>query len=115
MVELCLRIPSYVHFHRGVERGLARRAFSREVPVAILRRRWKDRAPGVFDRILATHRAFVREFLLEGVLVSEGLLSKPALDAALGTDPGPRAAHSAVTAIEILTHLDTEAWLQHWR
>lgn len=115
MVELCLRIPTYVHFHRGVERGLARRAFSREVPAAILRRRWKDRAPGVVDRILATHRAFVREFLLEGVLVSEGLLSKPALEAALGIDPGPRAAHSAVTAVEILTHLDTEAWLRHWR
>lgn len=111
MVELCLRIPIYIHFDQGIERGLARRAFVQEVPAAILQRRWKDRAPGVAERILATHRNFAREFLLDGILVSEGLLSKRAVAAAFGT----QAARSQVTAIEILTHLDTEAWLRHWR
>ncbi len=110
MVELCLRIPTYIHFDQGIERGLARRAFVREVPAAILQRRWKDRAPGVAERILATHWNFAREFLLDGALVREGLLSRHAVAIAFDT----QAVRSQVTAIEILMHLDTEAWLRHW-
>ncbi len=109
VVEACLRIPSHVHFQAGVERGLARAAFAREVPADIRRRCWKDRAPGFFDQLLALHRSFIREFLLDGLLVRDHWLSRPALESALSASN----AGSRTSALEIFNHLDTEAWLRN--
>ncbi len=110
IIETCLRIPSYVHFKDGIERGLARAAFADELPLSIRRRCWKDRAPGFIERIIGRHQSFVREFLLEGILVRDHWLSKPAVEAALAD----RAGGSQVSALEIMNHVDTEAWVRHW-
>jgi asparagine synthase (glutamine-hydrolysing) len=108
-IELFLRIPIHVHA-AGRDRGLARRAFAREVPDAILRREWKDRAPGFHSEVLQRNLAFIRELFLDGVLVSEGLLDRAALEAALV--PGP--SKTAVLPVEIYRHLDVEIWARHW-
>lgn len=110
VVELCLRIPSYIHFDRGRERGLARAAFAHDLPPAVSARCWKDRAPGFLEALFMHHRAFVREFLLEGLLVRDGLLARKALEQALS---GNTPAH-AVDPVEILHHLSTESWMRHW-
>ena len=52
-MELFLRIPLDVHFQDGRERGLARQAFAQDVPAEIIRRSWKDRAPGIVDRLVS--------------------------------------------------------------
>jgi asparagine synthase (glutamine-hydrolysing) len=109
--ELFLRIPLYVHFHGGRERGLARQAFAQEVPEEILRRTWKDRAPGFLDRLVQRHRKFLRELLLDGVLVKERLLNRDALEDALSD----RISNSPVYPGELLRHLDVEIWARHWR
>ena len=49
VIEVLLRIPIHTHFHRGRDRGLARMAFVGEAPEPILRRLWKDRAPGFHE------------------------------------------------------------------
>lgn len=110
VIETCLRIPSYVHFRNGIERGLARDAFAAELPISIRRRCWKDRAPEFVERVIARHRAFAREFLLEGILVRDRWLSKTAVEAALADCGGD----TRVSALEIMHHLDTEAWVRHW-
>lgn len=110
VTELLLRIPIYTHFHDGRDRGLARRAFAQDVPEPILRRLWKDRAPGFHDELLERHRSFLQETLLEGALVKSGLLDRALLTEALSASPSK----SQVYPGEIFRHLDTELWARHW-
>jgi asparagine synthase (glutamine-hydrolysing) len=110
VMELLLRIPIYTHFHDGRDRGLARKAFAPDVPEPILRRLWKDRAPGFHDELLERHRAFLQETLLEGALVKSGLLDRALLEEALSAGPSK----SQVYPGEIFRHLDTEMWARHW-
>lgn len=109
-VELFLRIPIHVHAEGGRDRGLARRAFAREVPEPILQRLWKDRAPGFHSELLLRNLDLVRELFLDGVLVREGLLDRAAVEAALA--PGP--SKTEVLPVEIYRHLDVEIWTRHW-
>jgi asparagine synthase (glutamine-hydrolysing) len=110
VIEVALRIPADVLFAGGQDRGLARRAFRGDVPQPILDRVWKDRAGGFHDEIIERNRDWLREIFLDGVLVSEGLLDRSALERALA--PGP--AKSDVFPGELLRHLDTEIWARHW-
>lgn len=110
VIELCLRIPLYVHFEGGRDRGLARRAFSQEVPRPILRRMRKERTPGLYDELVRRNRDFLKELLMDGVLMSEGLLSRTAVEAALSGVPSSTVA----SAEEIFRHLDTEMWARRW-
>jgi asparagine synthase (glutamine-hydrolysing) len=109
-VELLLRIPIHLHAEGGRDRGLARRAFEREVPEPILRRLWKDRAPGFHSEVLVRNLDFIRELFLDGVLVREGLLDRAAVERALA--PGP--AKTDVLPVEIYRHLDVEIWARYW-
>jgi len=109
-MELFLRIPLDVHFRDGRERGLARSAFAEDVPPEILRRIWKDRAPGFLDDLVQRHRKFLRELLLDGVLVTERLLNRAVVEDALSD----RISTSLVYPGELLRHLDVELWARHW-
>jgi asparagine synthase (glutamine-hydrolysing) len=110
-IELFLRIPIYRHAAGGRDRGLARQAFEHEVPQPILRRLWKDRAPGFHSELLHRNLDLVRELFLDGVLVREGLLDRTAVEAALA--PGP--SKSDVLPVEIYRHLDVEIWARQWK
>lgn len=110
VIETLLRIPVYTHFAGGRDRGLARQAFEREVPRAILQRLWKDRAPGFYDELVQRNRELLRQIFLEGVLVAEGLLDRAAIEAALSTGPSK----SAVLPGELFKHLDVEIWARQW-
>jgi asparagine synthase (glutamine-hydrolysing) len=110
VLELLLRIPIYIHFEDGRDRGLARRSFARDVPAPILRRLWKDRAPGFHAALVAHHREFLRHTLLDGLLVRDRLLDRAALESALSTVPGK----SQALPGEILRHLDAELWMRRW-
>ncbi|MDY6946006.1 MAG: asparagine synthase C-terminal domain-containing protein, partial [Pseudomonadota bacterium] len=110
VIELLLRIPIYTHFHRGRDRGLAREAFAAEVPEPILKRLWKDRAPGFHDQLLERQRRFLQETLLEGTLVRHGLLNRPLLEEVLSAGPSKNTVYPG----EIFRHLDTELWARHW-
>lgn len=110
VMEMLLRIPIYTHLNGGRDRALARQAFVEEVPEPILRRLWKDRAPGFHDQLLERHRAFLRETLLEGVLARNGLLDRAMLEQALSAGP----TKSTVYPGELFRHLDSELWARHW-
>lgn len=109
-MELFLRIPIHVHAEGGRDRGLARRAFVREVPEPILQRQWKDRAPGFHSELLLRNLDLVRELFLDGVLVREGLLDRAAVEAALAAGPS----RTEVLPVEIYRHLEVEIWARNW-
>ena len=110
MIEVALRIPADVLFAGGQDRGLARRAFRGDVPQPILSRIWKDRAGNFHDEIIQRNRDWLREIFLDGVLVSEGLLDRGALERVLA----PGLVKSDVFPGELLRHLDTEIWARQW-
>lgn len=110
LFELCLRIPTYVLVSGGWDRALARRAFTRETPSQILTRRTKGGMEEHVQEMLARNIDFVRDLLLGGLLVREGLAEQQKLEEILSERP------SAVSArmTEIFTHLGTEVWLRSW-
>jgi asparagine synthase (glutamine-hydrolysing) len=109
LVELCLRIPTYVLIRSGRDRALARRAFADDLPPEIVRRYAKGRADRNSRNILDANLEFVRELLLDGVLVKKGFLNRANLELYLTRDRSP----ADFQYNEILQeHVCTEAWLR---
>lgn len=110
LVELCLRIPTYLLTLGGRGRGLARHAFAGDLPPEITRRRSKGGMEELIDTILQHNIAFARQALLDGELVRQGLLDRGRVERALAGASGA----SAVRAGEIHMFIGVEAWLRRW-
>ena len=111
LVELCLRIPTYVLIKSGRDRALARRAFADDLPAEIVRRYAKGRADHHSRNILDGNLDFVRELLLDGLLVQKGFLDRANLEMYLTRNRSP----ADFQYNEILQeHMCTEAWLRSW-
>jgi asparagine synthase (glutamine-hydrolysing) len=111
LMELCLRIPVYLHTAAGWDRALERRAFNDVLPPNIILRRRKGAIGAEMSAILQANLPFVRELMLDGQLVKERLLDRRKVEQALA------GAHVRLSpaAGEILgDHLSVEAWLQRW-
>ena len=109
VVEIAARIPVDIHFDGGRIRGLARRAFSQEVPEPILRRQWKDLPVFQAGEVIQCNLSFIREALLDGALTRERILDRAAVESALCGAP----TRSRALSSEILRHLDLELWIRH--
>lgn len=83
VLEACLRTPSYMFVAGGVARGLQRSVFADVLPPEILDRRTKGATTSHSIRTLSWNLPYLRERLLEGELVREGLLDRAALEAHL--------------------------------
>jgi asparagine synthase (glutamine-hydrolysing) len=110
VVEACLRIPVYVHFHQGHDRGLARLAFAEELDPAIRQRRWKDRAPGSVEAITFRNKKFLRDVLLGGVLAQQGLINPTSIEHVLAGGASQR----EFSVIQLYSYLDLELWARHF-
>jgi asparagine synthase (glutamine-hydrolysing) len=111
LVELCLRIPTYVLIRNGMDRATARRAFAPDLPPEIVKRRNKGRIDQHVRNLLDANLDFVRDLILNGRLVKEGLLNRRNLELYLTRDRSPADFQYA----EILQeHLCIEAWLSRW-
>jgi len=110
LLELALRIPTYVLTSQGWDRALARRAFAADLPQEIVARRTKGVLDYYAKRILRRNLGFARELLLDGMLVKRGLLDRKALEEVLSGRP--TAIESPV--VELFDYVSTEAWLRHW-
>ena len=111
LMELCLRIPVYLHTAAGWDRALERRAFSDTLPPGIVLRRRKGAINAEMSAILQANLPFVRELMLDGLLVRQGLLDRRKVELALAAGN----VRLSPAAGEILgDHLSVEAWLQRW-
>lgn len=110
LVELCLRIPTWMWCAGGNNRAVARRAFGRDLPEAILTRRSKG-TPGSFViELFEANRHAILKMLSEGVLANQALIDLDKLEAAI-TSPKPP---PAADIFRIMMLVDVEAWARSW-
>jgi len=111
LIELCLRIPSYVWISGGRDRSIVRQAFASDLPQSIVRRTQKGAIDRHNRKLMDANERFIREMLLEGVLVNRGLLDKARLETFLSRAASP----VGFEYNEVLRqHLCTEMWLRRW-
>ncbi|HUA23022.1 MAG TPA: asparagine synthase-related protein [Steroidobacteraceae bacterium] len=110
LTELCLRIPTYVLTHGGWDRAVARRAFYHDLPPEIRNRRNKGGIEEHLRLTLEHNRGFLRELLLDGALVREGIVDRARVAEVLSGRATPIASGSG----ELLEYAGTEAWLRRW-
>jgi asparagine synthase (glutamine-hydrolysing) len=109
LVELCIRTPSYLLIASGRDRAIARKAFASDLPETMVKRTAKGRIDQYLRNILDANLKFVREFLLDGILVSKGFLNRENLETYLTRERSP----ADFQYSEILQeHLCIEAWLR---
>lgn len=87
LVELCLRLPTYLLTRGGRGRALARRAFASELPPKISNRRSKGGTEEFLKAVLDGNRDYVRGLLLEGELNRRGFIDRANLEAVLSGNP----------------------------
>jgi asparagine synthase (glutamine-hydrolysing) len=110
LIELCIRIPSYIHTFSGWDRAAARYGFASYLPDVVLTRRSKGGFEDLATDVLLRQLPFVREFLNDGPLVREGILDKKSTEKATSTEP----TDSHTNNIEIYDALFVAAWLQNF-
>ncbi len=106
VVEACLAVPSWQWFSGGQNRVVAREAFRGRLPDAIVDRRSKATPDSFVTRLFEHNRAALRELLLDGLLVANGVVERSALEQVLD-DPGPARDHRHRRLMRIA---DAEAW-----
>lgn len=111
LVEVCLRIPAYLLMHSGWDRTMAREAFANELPEAVRNRVTKGAMTLWVREMIANNAHFIRELLMNGILVREGIIDRARLDAAL---PG-KATRSELPIGCLLDCVAAEAWCSAWR
>jgi asparagine synthase (glutamine-hydrolysing) len=111
ILELCLRIPTWLHAAHGKDRVIARAAFAPDLPAEVVLRTWKGAADRHLRDMLVNNITKVREILLEGELIKKGILDRGRMTTALSSAPTRDGSHVA----EVFTYLSTEVWLQQSR
>jgi asparagine synthase (glutamine-hydrolysing) len=110
-IELCLRLPLHVLTLGGWDRAIARRAFYDELPREIVNRKDKGGTEEHLRGILRNNIAFVRELLLDGALVREGIVDRSKLSIALSG----RASRIQASSSELFDFIAAEVWLRRWQ
>jgi asparagine synthase (glutamine-hydrolysing) len=111
LLELAMRIPTWLLTIGGWDRAMARRAFQHEVPRPIITRRTKGGQEEHAKAILMRDIGFARELLLDGQLVRERILDRTRVAEVLSGRPSRAVAGNA----ELYGCLSAEAWLRQWQ
>lgn len=111
LLELCLRIPTWLWVRGGRDRAVARDAFQDLLPQSVLSRRSKGSLEGLLHRAFARLAADMRDLLMSGELRRSDILDARALDgtfrkADLGCDD---------LLLRITELVALEQWLQSLR
>lgn len=111
VIEAACRIPTHLLNHGGRSRGLARYAFQDLLPSEIVYRQSKGGVVDFAEKVFVQNYKFLREFFLDGVLVSEGLIARSTVEQAFSS----RLGQGSVVRNLLLSALSAEAWARHWR
>lgn len=110
LLELAMRIPTWLLTRGGWDRAMARRAFQHDMPRQIVIRRTKGGREEHSKTLLLRNIEFARTLLLDGSLVRERLLEKSQVAEVLA--PGPKRFRSG--NVELYGCLSAEAWARQW-
>jgi asparagine synthase (glutamine-hydrolysing) len=110
LVETCLAVPSWRWFSGSSNRGLARRAFSGDLPEAIAWRRSKGTPDSFVAEIYERHREVFRDHLLGGVLAGAHLIDAVAVEQAFSR-AGVLAPKEYLRLIRLA---EVELWARGW-
>lgn len=110
LLELCLRIPTYVLTRGGIDRALERRAFCLDIPSEIVERQTKADITNYYSRILVRDLPFVRQVLLEGELARNGVVDRAQVEKQLSAERLVRGERIA----DVVACVGVEAWAQAW-
>jgi asparagine synthase (glutamine-hydrolysing) len=111
VIEVCLRIPTYLQMVGRRDRALTRFAFAADVPTAIVQRRDKGGAEALAAAILARNLSYVREMILGGIILQQGIFDRARVEAALAEAPSA----DAVASVPVFDLLGAEIWARAWR
>jgi asparagine synthase (glutamine-hydrolysing) len=111
LLELCLRIPSWLWMRGGRDRAVARDAFKDHVPAPILNRRSKGSLLGLFYRSFGLLQREMVDLLLTGELNANGIIDAQALQAAIRAGRVVR----DDLQLRISEMVALELWLQSWK
>lgn len=110
LMELCLRIPSYIHCANAQPRGLARIAYKDILPDRIRLRMTKGGTSRYFIDYIATNRDRIVDALVDGELENAGLISR----AGLMEMADQRRYQFTNGGRALLIFYGIEAWLRKW-
>jgi asparagine synthase (glutamine-hydrolysing) len=111
IIELCLQIPSYLLSFGGVDRALARAAFSDVLPFEVIQRTCKGATGAYYSTLLLNNLSFLRNALLGGLLVEARLLDAQKVESCLRESVLVRDSH---LLFPILDAIRAEDWLRAW-
>lgn len=110
LVELCLRIPSWLWCRVGRNRSIAREAFREHLPPPIVNRKGKG-TPGPFvAQIFEQNRRKIHDLLADSLLSREGIIDRNAIERVISGSMN-------MTTIELsrlMSLVDVESWLRCW-
>jgi asparagine synthase (glutamine-hydrolysing) len=111
LIEAYARIPAQLHISGGHSGAVARLAFGNILSQEVRERGRSKGTPAMWliDTV-NKNRPFLREFLLEGILVKERILDRGKVEAMLS----PAIGRSKISVAEIYIQLYIETWLQRW-
>ena len=110
VVEACLETSTPVLSQGEGERSFARRVFADRLPEIIVSRRSKGDISVFLGRTLARNAPMLRDFLLDGRLVAQGVLQRKDLEAVLS----PEVLIFRNTYAEVVTATVLEAFVRYW-
>jgi asparagine synthase (glutamine-hydrolysing) len=110
LLEVAMRIPTWLLTRGGWDRAMARRAFQHDMPQRIVVRRTKGGREGHSKALLLRNMDFVRSLLLDGNLVRQRILERRQVAEILA--PGPGRLRSG--NVELHECLSAEAWVRQW-
>lgn len=111
VVELCLRIPSWMWVTGGRNRALARDAFRSRLPELVANRRTKGDLTGFMAEVFRQNRPLVRALLLDGRLAREGVIDRKAVERCLSAENDP----DQMERGRLLALAKTEVWAGSWQ
>ena len=111
LLELCLRIPSWLWVRGGRDRAVARDAFYGLVPGSVLQRRTKGSLQSMLYRSFSQLRVEMRGLLVDGELVRSGIVDRSSIDKVLTGG----AWKSDQVQMRISEMVALETWIQSWR
>lgn len=111
IVEFCLETPAHIFCAGGVDRALERTAFGDLIPPEIARRFEKGFVNHQLTHELSEISDALLEFLSEGHIVAQGLVSPAAIQTLFGDEELLPAENLA----PVMSLLAAEAWVAAWR